>query len=47
MEISEIRKALQIYSVEEIAEYNNVLIEDLLETLIDEYDWKLPEPAPL
>jgi len=47
MNIEDIKKSLQIHSFEDIAEYNNVLIEDLLETLIDEYEWELPEPRPL
>ena len=47
MELDKIRKSLQVHSIEEIAEYNDVLIEDLLETLIQDYNWKLPDPRPL
>jgi hypothetical protein len=47
MEITDIKNTVQLYSIEEIAEYNDVLVEDLLETLVEDYNWKLPEPRPL
>jgi len=45
--IDEINKVLQTYTFEDIAEHNDVLIEDVLEMLIKEYHWELPKPAPL
>jgi len=38
---------LQTYTFEDIAEHNDVLIEDVLEMLIREYNWELPKPEPL
>jgi len=45
--VEEISKALQTYTFEDIAEHNDVLIEDVLEMLTKEYSWKLPKPEPL
>jgi len=45
--IEDINKMLQTYTFEDIAEHNDVLIEDVLEMLIKEYNWELPKPEPL
>ena len=45
--VDNINKVLQTYTFEDIAEHNDVLIEDILEMLIREYEWTLPKPEPL
>jgi hypothetical protein len=47
MEIEKIQNTLQTYTIEEIADHNEILVEDLLEMLVDEYNWTLPNPRPI